>query len=121
MNINEIIKLVNASNIHQIRSGTTHKFIDITIVEMDSRFFVRPYKFAKNGWYDAFMENPKGEMKFGDIIVPIDGIIPDNLDELNPKINKAFSKKLPVIYKTMRLGFDTKKHEALTLELIPKI
>ena len=57
-------------------------------------------------------------MKIGDTVIPIDGKVPDDLDEVNPKINWAFHKKLPFIYFLMRLTFNTKKHEASTLELI---
>lgn len=119
MTIQEIAKHINSSNVDQIRCGD-HRFIDITIVETDGRFFVRQYKFGKRSWYDAFLENPDGTMMLGDTIIPIDGIVPADLYEINPKVIKAYLDKLGMIYRTMRLGFSTKKHEASTLELIPK-
>lgn len=120
MTIQEIAKHINSSNVDQIRCGD-HRFIDITIVETQCRFFVRQYKFGKRSWYNAFLEHSDGAMKLRDTVIPIDGVVPSDLDEINPKVTQAYIDKLGVIYRTMRLGFSTKKHEASTLELIPKL
>lgn len=120
MTIQEIESLVKGQKVHQIRAGRTHRFIDITIVSTEGRFFVRQYKFGTKSWYDAFLKNPDGQMKIGDAIIDIDGVVPNNLEEVNPKVNKAYRKLLGLIYPAMRLTYDTKKHEASTLELIPK-
>ena len=117
--INEISKLVEANNVLQIRSGDKHRFVDITIVEAEGRFFVRQYKFGARSWYHAFLEEPNGAIKHGEAIFPVKGVVPEDLEQINPAVTKAFLKKLGLIYRTMRLGFDTKKHEASTLELIP--
>ncbi|WP_044213445.1 DUF2255 family protein [Flammeovirga sp. OC4] len=121
MTIQEITELINADNVHQIRSGNKHRFIDITIVEAEGRFFVRQYKFGKKSWYHAFQQSPNGEIKYGDTIIPIIGKTPADLEDINPKINKAYKKKLGIIYPIMKLGFNTQKHEASTLELIPNL
>ena len=121
MTIDELTKSVKSRRVHQIRSGTKHRFIDITVVAVDGRFFVRQYQFGTHSWHDAFLANPAGELKSGDIVVQIDGVVPEDLDEMNPKINRAFHKLLPVIYAAMKLTFDTKRHEASTIELIPKL
>ena len=120
MTIQALEKLVQSKKVHQIRAGRTHRFIDITIVATEGRFFVRQYKFGTKSWYDAFLANPDGQMKIGDTIVDIDGVKPTNLDKVNPKVNKAYRKLLGLIYPVMRLTYDRKKHEASTLELIPK-
>lgn len=118
--IQEVSKWVKANNVLQIRSGDKHRFIDITVVEADGRFFVRQYKFGARSWYHAFLEEPNGAIKKGDAIIPIEGRVPADLDEINPVVTKAFFKKLGLIYRVMRWGFSTKKHEASTLELIPQ-
>lgn len=119
MTLEELVEKVQSKKVHQIRCGD-HRFIDITIVSTEGRFFVRQYKFGKRSWYHAFLENSDGAMKIGDTIVPIDGVVPSDLDEVNPKVNKAYRKLLGLIYPAMRLTYDTDKHEASTLELIPK-
>lgn len=115
----DIINQVNNKWVHQIRCGN-HRFIDISIVEAEGRFFVRQYKFGKRSWYHAFLDNPVGDMKLGDLIVPINGVVPHDLDDINPKVNKAFFKKMHIVYWLMRLTYNRKKHEASTLELIPR-
>jgi hypothetical protein len=121
MNKEEILKLVRSKYVHQIRAGDKHRFIDITVIEMSGRYFVRQYKFGERSWRDAFLEDPKGEIKIGNVVIPIEGRIPQDLDIINPKINWAFHKKLPLIYFLMRLTYNTKKHEASTIELIPQV
>ena len=121
MTIQEISKLVNSYRVHQIRAGAKHPFVDISIVEVDGRFFVRQYKFGKRSWYHAFIENPKGAMKFGDTTIPIEGKVPEDLIQINPLVTKSYWKKYKIIYGIMKLGFNTQKHEASTLELIPQL
>jgi len=101
--------------VHQIRCGD-HRFIDIAIVAAGGRFFVRQYKFGGRSWYHAFLKNADGAMKLGDAIMPIDGVVPKDLDEINPKVTKAYFRKLNIVYWLMRLTYDRKKHEASTLE-----
>ena len=120
MTYQEMIKYINKAWVSQICCGN-HCFIDITIVATEGRFFVRQYKFGKRSWYHAFLENPEGAMKIGNTIVDIDGVVPTDLEEVNPKVNKAYRKLLGLIYPAMRLTYDTTKHEASTLELVPNI
>lgn len=120
MSIKEIAKLINSRWVHQIRAGKTHRFVDISIVEADGRFFVRQYKFGKRSWYHAFLDNPDGEIRIGETVIPIDGVVPADLDAINPRVNKAYFKKMNIVYWLMRLTYNRNKHEASTLELIPK-
>lgn len=119
MEIQAVKKLVKSKYVHQIRCGN-HRFIDITIVETNGRFFIRQYQFGKRSWYHAFLENSDGVMKIGDTIIPIDGIVPADLEAINPKVNRAYFRKFNIFYWLMRLTYNRKKHEASTLELVPK-
>lgn len=119
MTIKQIEKLVKSKWVHQIRCGD-HRFIDITIVSAEGRFFVRQYKFGARSWYHAFLKNPNGAMKIGDVEIPIDGVVPKDLETINPKVNKAYFRKMFIVYPLMRLTYNRKKHESSTLELIPK-
>ena len=60
-------------------------------------------------------------MKCGDTLIPIEGKVPHDLIQINPLVTKAYWKKYKIIYGIMKLGFNTKKHEASTLELIPQL
>lgn len=124
MNHEDLVKRVNERRVHKIRCGD-HRFIDITIVQTNGRFFVRQYKFGEGSWREAFLNNPSkngdanGAMKVGDIEVPVIGKVPDDLDEVNPKVNRAYFKLLWIFYPLMRLTYNRNKHEASTLELVP--
>jgi len=112
MTIHEISKHINSKWVHQIRCGD-HRFIDITIVETEGRFFVRQYKFGKRSWYHAFLENAEGAMKLGDDIVLVEGFVPVDLDEINTKVNKAYFKKMNILYPLMRLTYNQKNMKHL--------
>ncbi|NOH39105.1 hypothetical protein F0267_12730 [Vibrio coralliilyticus] len=122
--LNQLIQAVDGQKVHQIRCGE-HRFIDITIVQTEGRFFIRQYKFSKRSWYDAFINapstdcRPNGAMKIGDLEVLVNGKVPDDLKLVTPRVNKAYRKLLGLIYPIMRLTFDKEKHEATTLELVP--
>lgn len=120
MNIEKIAKLIKSRWVHQIRCGETHRFVGITIVEAGGRFFVRQYKFGRESWYHAFLDNPDGAIKVKNVIIPIRGVVPKDLEEINPRVNRAYFRKMNVLYCLMRLTYDRKKHEASTLELIPR-
>lgn len=117
----DLVKLVNSFRVHQIRAGDTHRFVDISIVEVNGRFFVRQYKFAKNSWYDAFLKNPHGAIKCGDTVCLITAKVPDDLGQINSLVTRAYWKKYSLMYGLMKLSFNTKKHEASTLELVPSL
>lgn len=119
--LQELSELVNSLKVHQIRAGEHHRFVDISIVEAKGRFFVRQYKFGKKSWYDAFLTTPNGAMKCGDEVIPVIGKVPEDLGTINVDVTQSFKKKYGLIYSVMKLGFDTKRHEASTLELIPQI
>ncbi|KZN35248.1 hypothetical protein N480_19585 [Pseudoalteromonas luteoviolacea S2607] len=119
--VTDISNLVSALRVHQIRSGKAHRFVDISIVETQGRFFVRLYKFGKNSWYSAFLKEPNGEIKCGETIISIKGVKPQDLDKINKSVTRAFWKKYHLNYGLMKLGFNTKNHEASTLELIPQV
>jgi len=122
--LSQLIEAVDGQKVHQIKCGD-HRFIDITIVQTEGRFFIRQYKFSKRSWYEAFISNvaiegkSNGVMKVGALEVLINGKVPDDLDAINPKVNQAYRKLLGLIYPLMRLTFDRKKHEETTLELVP--
>ena len=122
--LSQLIQAVDGQKVHQIKCGD-HRFIDITIVQTEGRFFIRQYKFSKRSWYEAFISNvaiegkSNGVMKVGALEVPINGKVPDDFDAINPKVNQAYRKLLGLIYPLMRLTFDRKKHEETTLELVP--
>lgn len=113
----EILKLVNSREYHKLRAGETHRFIDISIVVAEGRLFVRQYSFSKRSWYHAFQEDPNGAIKCGNVVIKIKGVIPADLETINPKVNEAYLEKYGN-RASMTLGT---QYMASTLELIPVI
>ena len=115
----ELTELTKRHKVHQIRSGTSHRFIDISIVESCVRFFVRQYKFAKHSWREAFLQQPKGQIKWENKQFDIVAQVPSDLTEITSLVDRAYVAKYGITYYLMRLTFNTKKHLASTLELVP--
>ena len=113
----EILKLVNSREYHKLRAGETHRFIDISIVVAEGRLFVRQYSFSKRSWYHAFQEDLNGAIKCGDVVIKIKGVIPADLETINPKVNDTYLKKYGELA-SMMLG---PQYMDSTLELIPII
>src|SRR5437870_7907844 len=55
----------------RIRAGTTHRFIGIWMVVVESRVFVRSWSVQARGWYRAFLTDPRGYIQLGAITVPV--------------------------------------------------
>lgn len=115
MNKAQILKLVSDHQYHKLRAGETHRFIDISIIVAEERLFVRQYSFSKRSWYHAFQEDPNGAIKCGDVVIKIKGVIPADLNTINPKVNEAYLEKYGN-RASMMLG---PQYMASTLELIP--
>ena len=117
MNKAKVLQLVNSHQYHGLRAGDKHRFIDISIVESEGRLFVRQYSFSKRSWYHAFQEDPNGAIKCGDTVIKVKGVIPHDLDAINPKVNQAYLDKYGSAA-SMMLG---PRYMASTLELIPLV
>lgn len=88
----EKIDLVHKTNLPKIRVGD-HRFINIWIVVVENRMFCRQYEFSSESWYHAFLKNETGAIKCGSLEFEVRGQIPEDLDEINIKINRAYIEK----------------------------
>ena len=89
----EISDLVYNTETPQIKAGETHRFNDIWIVVVDGRLFCRQYSFGTKSWYHAFLEDSNGYIKCRNTITKIEALIPNDLEEINPKVNEAYLDK----------------------------
>ena len=120
----EIITLVHETENPLIKAGEKHSFNYIWIVVTDERIFCRQYDFSERSWYSTFKKNPNGYIKCGDIIIKINGVIPEDLDKLNNKINSAYIDKYANKFKTypkIAHQMTESRFMAKTMELIPII
>lgn len=122
--LDEIIELVNNTELPQIRAGDTHRFIDIWIVIVGGRFFLRQYYFNEQSWYAAFLQDPHGAIKCGETIIPVVGQVPPDLEQINPAINEAYLEKYAgrfPDYAHVAQKMTGPPYMARTMELVPQL
>ena len=119
----DILELVDETEMPQIRAGETHRFNDIWIVMVEGRLFCRQYDFAERSWYQAFRRDPRGAIKCGDKVIRVRGVVPDDLDDLNPRINEAYLEKYAkrfTTYPRYAREMTGPRFMQRTLELVPE-
>ncbi|MFC1785204.1 DUF2255 family protein [Candidatus Neomarinimicrobiota bacterium] len=89
----EIIRLVHDTENPLIKAGENHNFNYIWIVVTGGRLFCRQYDLSERSWYSTFLNNPNGYIKCGDTIIKVNGVIPNDLNQINYNINKAYIEK----------------------------
>ncbi|MEM7158585.1 MAG: hypothetical protein AAF799_37440 [Myxococcota bacterium] len=89
-----LARQVDATVLHQIRAGRTHRFIDILFVTVDDRVFCRRYTYGERSWRDVFLRDPDGQVALNRRIVDIEARVPEDLDTINPRVNAAYEAAL---------------------------
>jgi hypothetical protein len=112
-------RTINETKYFRIRAGDAHRFIAIWVVVVEDRVFVRPWNDETNGWYRAFLKDPKGAVLVGTKEVPVRAK-PAKSAKLNDAIDAAYAAKYTTKpNQTYVVGFATPKRRATSLELIP--
>ena len=88
-----LLECISETKITTFRQGDIHRFIDVWMVIVDDRIFARSWRGSKTGWYYKFLKDSNGAIQCGDVYYKIDGLIPSDLDNINQRINDAFTKK----------------------------
>lgn len=120
MNKEKALEYIKTHNLIGIKAGLQRpNFLDIWMVVVDDRIFARSWGFAERSWYNSFLEDSTGEIKCGDSVFAIKGIIPIDRDNLTQKINTAYLTK----YNTGKnieysQGIVEQKHAEKTMEFI---
>lgn len=116
----QVADLVNDTRHHQIRQGHTHRFIDLMFVAVGQRIFCRRYTYSEPSWRTAFINDPVGQIKLGGTTVDVKGFIPEDLEEINPLVNRAYEKALQKLGASYLLsGAIETRAQASTMEMIP--
>ena len=110
-----------------IRSGD-HRFIPIWVVVVDRRVIVRSWNDKARGWYRAFLDEPRGAVRFessksagkssiGEVAVRA---VPLRSATLNDAADTAYAAKYTTKPNLKYVkGFKAAKRKACTLELLP--
>lgn len=123
ISLSDVLRLAKATELPQIRAGNTHAFNDIWIVVAQGRLFCRQYDFSERSWYTAFLNDPAGAVKFGETVVEVRGVVPADLDAINPAVNQAYIDKYDgnADYPTIAREMTGSRFMARTMELVPML
>ena len=116
-----LVKALTEAKIIGLRAGLAeHRFLGVWVVVVDGRAFVRPYFNKRGGWYQAFVEEPRGVMQVGDREVPIRAR-PCRGERLLDAIDAAYAAKYPTPGSRKWVkGFATTGRRGRTLEIAPR-
>lgn len=120
MNEKKALHYINTNNLIGIKAGFERQtFTDIWMVVVDDRIFARSWGFAEKSWYNSFLQDSQGELKCGDEVFAIKGLVPADKNELAEAINNAYLTK----YNTGKnieysKGIIREKHVEKTMEFI---
>ena len=116
-----LVKALDEAKIIGLRAGLgEHRFLGVWVVVVDGRAFVRPYFNKRGGWYQAFVDEPRGVLQVGDREVAI-RTKPGRGERLMDAIDAAYATKYPTPGSRKWVkGFAIDSRRARTLELIPR-
>lgn len=120
MNKDRALDYINTHNLAEIKAGNQRTtFLEIWMVTVNDRIFARSWGLAEKSWYHTFLEDPEGQIRCGEEIFNIQGLVPDDLKELTSDINAAYLTK----YNTgpnlkYSKGIIEQKHVEKTMEFI---
>jgi hypothetical protein len=116
---NSMVAEFDATKYLYIRSGE-HRFIAIWVVVVDGRVIVRSWNDKATGWYRAFMEEPRGDVRLGKREVPIRAVAVRS-KKLNDAAQAAYAAKYSTKANAKYVeGFAEERRMATTLELVPR-
>lgn len=115
----EMADPVNSSLKHEIRAGFTHRFIRLMFVTVGDRVFARRYTYGEPSWHSAFRANPLGQIKLDKTIVNIEVRAPEDLEEIVPAVDQAYTDSLKKMgARFMLSGATEPRAQQSTIELI---
>jgi hypothetical protein len=122
MTHSDVINRVNNAKLQQIRAGSSFPFMSLSIMVVSDRLFCRRYHFDEPSWHTAFLADSSGSIKADDVVIPVDAIVPHDLDAINVALNEAFRVRFgnKVPQEVLDKAID-ERAMASTLEVIPRI
>lgn len=88
-----LVECINKTEITKLRQGDRYPMINMWMVVVEDRIFVRSWQGTKDGWYYKFLENEYGEIECGDVRYAVNGRTPNDLHKINNLINKQYISK----------------------------
>ncbi|HEX7123724.1 MAG TPA: DUF2255 family protein [Gemmatimonadaceae bacterium] len=115
-----VLRAIDAAQRIGIRAGREYRFIAVWAVVVNGRVFARSWEISRDGWYHAFLEEPRGAITVGDREIRIRAV-PARGERLRDAIDRAYLAKYtsPGSVRYAR-GFRSARRRATTVELVPR-
>ena len=117
-----IVTAVDESKYVRIKAGrpSGHRFIGIWAVVVNGRVFARSWTLEPDGWYRAFLDDPRGFLLVGDREVRIRAI-PARSESIRDAVERAYAAKYttPASKRYVR-GFRTARRREATMEFVAR-
>ena len=68
-------------------------FLEIWMVEVNNRVFARSWNKSPRSWFTEFIKTGKGQVKYGNDILIVEGNKLDAKDDMHKLINQAYLEK----------------------------
>jgi hypothetical protein len=117
-----IVAAVDAAKIIGIRAGdkSNHKFTGVWPVVVGGRIYARSWTLKQDGWYRAFLEDPRGVLQVADREIRVRAV-PARSERVRDAVEDAYAAKFNTksSQKYVR-GFRTKRRREATMEFVPR-
>jgi len=67
----ETLDALAKAKIIGVRAGTEHRYTGVWVVVVERRVFARSWNNKPTGWFRAFLAQPLGSLRFGDVEVKV--------------------------------------------------
>ena len=117
-----IVAAIDASKILGVRAGASsdHRFIGIWPIVIKGRVFGRSWTVKPDGWYHAFVVDPRGSLEVGERVVRVRAVRVRHAGTLDA-IEDAYKEKYPTPGSRRYVrGFRTARRRAATVEFVPR-
>jgi hypothetical protein len=115
-----VIAAIDDAGIMGIKAGADHKFIGVWPVVVAGRVYARSWGLRKDGWYRAFLEDPRGSIQIGDREIRVRAVRARS-ERIRDKVEEAYAAKYDTTasQKWVR-GFRTERRREATMEFVPR-
>lgn len=116
----KVLAAIDSGKILGIRPGDgSHRLTGVWVVVVAGRVFCRSWTIKKDGWFHAFLDNPRGAISIHGREIPIRAVHTRS-ERLKDAVERAYATKYhtPGAQKYVR-GFRTKRRRDATIGLAP--
>jgi hypothetical protein len=117
-----VVAALDRAKIIGVRAGarSDHRFTGVWVVVVGGRVFARSWTVSAGGWYQAFIEDPRGTVRVGERAVRVRAR-PARGERVRDAVEQAYAAKYhtPASRKWVR-GFKSKRRRNATMEFLPR-